>query len=103
MRSNRLNQAICAVTGALALSVASLQGGEVKVVVTKVDDGDIKHVQDGIHEDGSLTLLHEGSISLAVAEPGCPVKIVVDRSQVFQTMYGDGAAMTDSSAWVLMN
>ena len=59
-------------------SVASLQGGEVKVLMTKVDD--IKHVQDGIHEDGSLTLLREGSISLNAVEPGWPVKIAVDRS-----------------------
>jgi glucosylceramidase len=91
------------VAAALALSAASLQGSEVKVVMTKVDDGDIKHVQDGVHEDGSLTLLREGSIPLAAVAPGCPVKIVVDRSQVFQTMYGHGAALTDSSAWVLMN
>src|SRR3974390_2521384 len=102
MRSNRLYQATCAVAGALVLCAASLQAGEVKVILTKVDDGDIKHAQDGIHEDGSLTLLREGSISLTAVEPGRPVKIAVDRTTSFQTMYGHGAAMTDSSAWVLM-
>lgn len=103
MDSNRWHQAVCAVAGALALCAASLQGGEVKVVLTKVDDGDIKHVEDGIHEDGNLILLRESSISLTAADPGRPVKVAVDRTKSFQTMYGDGAAMTDSSAWVLVN
>jgi glucosylceramidase len=52
-------------------------------------------------QDDNFTLLRESSIPLMSADPGEPVKIVVDRTQTFQTMYGEGAAMTDSSAWVL--
>jgi glucosylceramidase len=104
MRSNRLLQAACAVAaGALALCTTPLRGGEVTVVVTKVDDGDAKHVQNGVHQDDNFTLLRQGSIPLTAADPGRPVKIAVDRTRTFQTMYGHGAAMTDSSAWVLMN
>jgi hypothetical protein len=69
---------------AVALCAATLPAGEVEVILTKVDDGDLKHVQDGIHEDGSLTLLREGSISLTAVEPGRPVKIAVDRRTSFQ-------------------
>jgi glucosylceramidase len=103
MDTIRLHLAARVVVAALALCTASLHGAEVKVVLTKVDDGDIQRDQNGIHEDKSLTLLREGSISLTAVDPGCPVKIRVDPTKSFQTMYGDGAAMTDSSAWVLMN
>lgn len=96
-------QTICALAWALALCATSLQAGEVKVVLTRVDDGDIPHAQDGIHEHGRLALLREGSISLTTADPRRPVKIAVDRTTSFQTMHGYGAAMTDSSAWLLMN
>jgi len=89
--------------GALALCATPLRGGDVTVVVTKVDDGDAKHVQNGIHQDDNFTLLRQGSIPLTAADPGRPVKIAVDGTKTFQTMYGHGAAMTDSSAWVLMN
>jgi hypothetical protein len=80
----------CALAGALAMHTTALRGGEVAVLVTKVDDGDIKHVQDGIHEDGNLTLLHDSSILLTEEDPNRPVKIVVDRTRYFQTMYGAG-------------
>ncbi len=103
MKSNRWFQAAWGVAGALALGAASLPAGEVKVLLTEVDDGDLQHVQDGIHEDGSLTLFREGAIALTAVDPGRPVKIAVDRTTSFQTMYGHGAALTDSSAWVLMN
>src|SRR5208282_519180 len=100
MRSNRLLQTACAVAaGALALCTTPLRGSDVIVVVTKVDDGDAKHVQNGVHQDDNFTLLRQGSIPLTVADPGRPVKIAVDRTMTFQTMYGHGAAMTDSSAW----
>jgi glucosylceramidase len=103
MGSNRFYEVACAVAGALALCAASVQGSDVEIVLTKVDDGDIKHLQDGIHDDGNLSLLRKGSSPLTTVDPGQPVKIVVDRNKIFQTMYGDGAAMTDSSAWVLTN
>jgi glucosylceramidase len=104
MRSNRLLQAAYAVAAVgLALRSIPLLAGEVTVIVTKVDDGDVKHVQNGIHQDDNFTLLRQGSIPLTAADPGRPVKIAVDRTSAFQTMYGQGAAMTDSSAWVLMN
>lgn len=48
-------------------------------------------------------MLREESIPVTAAEPGRPVKIVVDRTKSGQVMYGDGAALTDASAWVLMN
>ena len=104
MPSNRLLQAACAVAaGALALYYTPLHAGEVRVVLTKVDDGDAKHVQNGIHQDDNFSLLRQSSIPSTAADPGRPVKITVDRTRTFQTMYGHGAAMTDSSAWVLMN
>lgn len=103
MRSNRFHRAACAVAGALALYAAALQGDEVKVILTKVDDGDIQRVRGGIHEDDTLALFRQDAIPLRAADPGRLIKIAVDRTKVFQTMYGDGAAMTDSSAWVLMN
>jgi glucosylceramidase len=101
MRSNRLLKAACIVI--FALCAASLRGSDVIIVVTKVDDGDAKHVQNDIHQDDNFTLLRRGSIPLTATNPNRPVKIAVDRTMNFQTMYGHGAAMTDSSAWVLMN
>jgi glucosylceramidase len=104
MRSNRLLQAACAVAaGALALCTTPLRASEVTVVVTKVDDGDAKHAPYGVHQDDDLTLFRQGSLPLTAADPGRPVKIAVDGTKTFQTMYGYGAAMTDSAAWVLMN
>jgi glucosylceramidase len=88
---------------ALVLCATFLRGDDVVVIVTKVDDGDTKHIQNGIHQDDNYTLLKQRSISLTKEDPGCPVKIAVDRNITFQKMYGHGAAMTDSSAWVLMN
>src|SRR5579871_5291469 len=102
MDRNQLFRFACAVAGALGLLAASMQAGEVRVILTKVDDGDVMLVQDAVNENDNRTLLREGSISLTAVEPGRAVKIVVDRATSFQTMYGDGAAMTDSSAWVLM-
>lgn len=103
-RPLRLLQAACAVAvGALVLYNTPLRGGEVMVLLTKVDDGDAKHVQNGIHQDDNFTLLRQSSIPFTAADPGRPVKITVDRTRTFQTMYGHGAAMTDSSAWVLMS
>jgi glucosylceramidase len=104
MRSNRLLHVACAVaTGALVLCTTPLRAGEVTVIVTKVDDGEAKHAPYGVHQDDDLTLFRQGSLPLTAADPGLPVKIAVDRTRTFQTMYGYGAAMTDSSAWVLMN
>jgi len=104
MCSNRLFQAACALaTGALVLCATPLRAGEVTVILTKVDDGDAKHVSNDLHQDDNLTLFREGSIPLTVSDPGRAVKIAVDGTRTFQTMYGHGAAMTDSSAWVLMN
>jgi glucosylceramidase len=85
----------------LFLCTTLLHAGRVTVILTKVDDGDAKHVENGIHQDENFDLLRESSIPLTSVDPGEPVKIVVDRTQTFQTMYGHGAAMTDSSAWVL--
>ena len=102
--SKRLIQAAFALAfGVFALCTTRLQAGEVTVVVTKVDDGDAKHVHNGIHQDDNFTLLRQSSTPLLATDPGRPVKIAVDRTRIFQTMFGHGAAMTDSSAWVLMN
>ena len=97
-------QTACAVaTGTLVLCTTPLRASEVTVILTKVDDGDVKHVPDDIHQDDNFTLFREGSIPLTATDPGRPMKITVDGTKTFQTMYGYGAAMTDSSAWVLMN
>ena len=101
MYNNRLLQVACAVI--LTLCATPLWGSDVTVIVTKVDDGDAKRVPNDIHQDNNFTLLRQGSIPLTAADPNRPVKIAVDRTVTFQTMYGHGAAMTDSSAWVLMN
>ena len=99
-----LFQTACALAAALiALPALPLPAGEVTVLATKVTDGDAKRGPYGIHQDDALTLLRQSSIPLRTSDPGRPVKIVVDRGQTFQLMYGEGAAMTDSSAWVLMN
>ena len=97
-------QTACAVaTGALVLCITPLRAGEVTVILTKVDDGEAKHVPNDIHQDDNFTLFREGSIPLTAADPGRPVKIAVDGTRTFQTMYGYGAAMTDSAAWMLIN
>src|SRR5215469_78733 len=102
--NNHRFKIVCAVAaGIFSLFATTLWASEVMVIVTKVDDGDAKRVQDDVHQDDNFALFRRGSIPLVTAEPGRPVKIVVDRNKVFQTMYGDGAAMTDSSACVLMN
>ena len=89
MPGHRLLQAAYAVAaGALALYAPSLRAGEVTVVLTKVDDGDAKHVQNGVHQDDHFTLLRQGSIPLTTVAPGRPVRITVDRTRTFQTMCG---------------
>jgi glucosylceramidase len=77
------------------------QAGKVAVLLTKVDDGDIKRAQGEVHQDDNFTLLRQSSIPLTTTDPGRTVNITVNRTTFFQTMYGHGAAMTDSSAWVL--
>ena len=48
MPGKRLRQAACVLAfGALALKAAPLRAGEITVVLTKVDDGDAKHVHNG--------------------------------------------------------
>ena len=102
MRSHRLFRAAYAVmAGVLALYATPLRAGEVAVVLTKVDDGDAMQVRNGVQHDANLTLLRQGAIPLTAADPGRALRIAVDRTRTFQKMYGQGAAMTDSSAWVL--
>ena len=97
-------QTACAVAaGALVLCATSLRAGEVTVILTKVDDGEAKHAPYGIHQDDNLVLFRQSSIPLTTTDPSRPVKIAIDGTKIFQTMYGYGAAMTDSSAWMLMN
>jgi len=104
MPNKRHRQVVRALAaGAFALYTITLPAEEVTTIETKVDDGNAKHVQNGIRQDDNFTLLRRSSIPLMTSDPGRPVKIVVDRTKVFQTMYGHGAAMTDSSAWVLAN
>ena len=110
MRGHRqLQVAFAVVAVALALVTTPLRAAEVTevtVLLTKVDDGDAKrvqHIQNGIHQDDNFALLRQSAIPLTVTDPDNPVKIVVDRTRTFQTMDGDGAALTDSSAYVLMN
>jgi glucosylceramidase len=101
--NQQLQAAFAVVAMALALVTTPLRAGEVTVILTKVDDGDARRVQNGVQQDDNFTLLRQSAIPLTVTDPENPVKIAVDRTQTFQTMYGDGAALTDSSAYVLMN
>ena len=102
---------------ALVLLILILLGGtlcraEVECWLTRVDDGDAKRaafVADSgpsrynEHQDEGYILLRKGRVAQGVAAPtGAVATITIDRGHTFQTMIGYGAAMTDSSAWVLM-
>src|SRR5450631_3718070 len=94
MHINRLFQIAYAVAlGAFFIYPTPLWASEVAVVVTKVDDGNAKHLQNGVHQDDNFTLLRQSFIPLMASDPGLPVKITVDRTKTFQTMFGHGAAM----------
>ena len=96
----------------VALVAAATGRAEIACWLTRIDDGDAKRAalasasgpsRYNEHQDEGYTLLHKGRVAEdAKAPAGTVATITVDRTQTFQTMIGYGAAMTDSSAWVLM-
>ena len=95
----------------LFLVLAGQAAADVRVLLTKIDDGDAKHakLESGdhwkcdIYQDENFTLLREGTVPLVKADPGRAIKLVIDRGKTYQTILGYGGAMTDASAFVLMN
>jgi glucosylceramidase len=93
------------------LITADFCGAEVSCWLTRIDDGDAKRAafatasgpsKYDARQDDSYTLFRKGRITQGAAgATGVVATITVDRTQSFQTMMGYGAAMTDSSAWVL--
>ncbi len=96
-----------------------LRAGELEILVTAIDDGDAKQTAlaqggpaaYGVHQDDAYTLLRRLLMPLgqqlpaAAADPAAAAAaatIVVDRTATYQRMLGYGAAMTDSSAAVLL-
>ena len=79
---------------------------KVATLLTVISDGDVKCAAGapafGLNPDGDYRLLRPGSIPFVTAESDASPRIVIDRDERFQTMLGLGAAMTDSSAWLLM-
>ena len=81
--------------------------GQVATLLTVIPDGDAKRAVGatayGPHQDDEYRLLRPGAIPFA-ADGGftASTRILIDRDERFQTMLGLGAAMTDSSAWLLM-
>ena len=95
----------------LSLVASPLNGAEVRTLLTCIADGDAKDVRlraanragtFGSQQDEGFALLLDGAVPLVASDPGLPLTILLDRAQTDQTMLGHGAAMTDSSAWVLM-
>jgi glucosylceramidase len=85
---------------------------QVRVLLTKFDDGDARdakfHSATGPgkydeHQDDAYVLFLELATPVLSRSSAQPIQIVVDRDQLHQTMLGHGAAMTDASAYVLMN
>jgi glucosylceramidase len=113
----KANQFCGLVLSVLAVCLAGCEArqdakGKVATLLTRIDDGDAKqatlaegtgNARFDARQDDAFSLLQPGSISFAAGDPGLPLKIVLDRTKTYQTMTGHGAAMTDSSAWVLMN
>ena len=99
----------------LAISTTMILGSlmapavEVRVTLTKVDDGDLKTKQleaggtwnYGVRQDDGFALLRSSVIRSSARAKPSDVTIQVDRSTIDQTMSGYGAALTDSSAYVL--
>ncbi len=89
----------------------SLAGGNVRVLLTRVDDGDKKRAKleigaswkYDIHQDDGFALLREEKVQWVERDPRQAIAIAVDRRETYQTMLGYGGAMTDASAFVLMN
>lgn len=95
----------------ITLLGAVFSRAEVACWLTRIDAGDSKHIfqeTKGLrprydeHQDDRYTLFQKST--LAPEKPsatGSVCSVTVDRARTYQTMLGYGAAMTDSSAWVL--
>ena len=96
----------------VVLFVGNLCRADITYWLTRIDDGDAKRAAFAAvsgpsrydeHQDDGYTLLRKGRVAQDAAEPtGAVAAITIDRTRTFQTMIGYGAAMTDSSAWVLL-
>jgi glucosylceramidase len=85
---------------------------QVRVLLTKFDDGDARDAKlrsetgprkYDEHQDDGYVLLREGATLVLCRSPDQPIRIVLDCDRSYQTILGHGAAMTDASAYVLMN
>jgi glucosylceramidase len=117
LRATRSGLGIFAVVIAIAASLCGTpawadETTQVRVLLTKFDDGDARDAKlrssttpgkYDEHQDDAYVLLREGTTPVLRRSPAQPIQIVVDPGQVHQTMLGHGAAMTDASAYVLMN
>jgi len=78
----------------------------IATLLTVISDGDAKRAAGllayGPDQDDDYQLLRPRTIPFVASESNVPARIVIDRDERFQTMLGLGAAMTDSSAWLLM-
>src|SRR6185312_5967605 len=54
-------------------------------------------------QDRRLRLARQPDIPISVSPPTGAADIVIDTSRTFQSIVGFGAAMTDSSAWLIRN
>jgi glucosylceramidase len=89
-----------------------LPAADVTTLTTRLDDGDRKDARlretssaekYGVHQDEGYDLLRSGSTPILDHSPHAPLRITVDAATGYQTVLGHGAAMTDASAFVLMN
>ena len=117
LRATRSGRGIVAVAigfGALIWGVPAWADDptQVRVLLTKFDDGDARDAKlrsatdpgkYDEHQDDDYVLLRGRTTPVLGRSPKQPIRIVVDPGRVHQTMLGHGAAMTDASAYVLMN
>jgi O-glycosyl hydrolase len=100
-----------AIVSSLGMACVSLAMPPVRVLLTRVDDGDAKRaaLESGgnwkydIHQDDDFTLLRSETILSETSNAAGSITINIDRNKTYQTMLGYGGAMTDASAFVLMN
>lgn len=89
----------------------ALHAGDADVLLTKIDEGDRKRTvfeaggtwRYDRHQDEAFTLLRPETVPLTTSATAHPITITIDRTNTYQTILGHGGAMTDASAFVLMN
>jgi glucosylceramidase len=90
----------------------SPQMGHATSWLTRIDDGDARQAaflaapqsrRYDERQDDDFVLLRRGQLPIQKENPRLSNRVTLDPTRKQQTMLGLGAAMTDSSAWVLMN